>query len=131
MKISKRFALFLIRWKIIIICFLFALSLYVAFYFSGRAERHIAMPLQLILPEGFEVGSLMPEDAEVVIKGRETQIYMIDVDKIHLYADFSKVERKGVAAVPVVIDYEDMLDYVNLADLSIFTSPAMVKIYFE
>lgn len=123
--------MFLTKWKICTLCFLFALALYIAVYFSGSAEREIAMPLEVILPEGFEASSLLPTEATVVIKGRERQIYMLDVSRLRLFADFSRVDRKGVAAVPVMIDYADMLNYVNLSDLSIFTNPAIVKIYFE
>ena len=112
-------------------CFLFSAGLFVGIYFSGSAERVVEMPLNVTMPQGYVASSLVPVSAEVVIKGREERIYMIDVSNIELNADFSAVDRVGVVTVPVVIDYKDMLEYINMADVSIFTKPATVKIYFD
>lgn len=122
---------FFSNWQVKIVCLILAVLIYFAFAVGMPGERKIKMPLNLILPEGFNVTSLIPSDAEVVIRGEEGKIYMVDVNRIKLVADFSDVKTAGVASVPVVIDYQELLDYIDVTDLTIYTNPANIKLYFE
>lgn len=118
-------------WKIKVLCLILAALVFFAFSNGMPRERRITMPLNIILPEGLEVTSLIPETADIVIRGDEGKIYMVDVDRVKLYADFSNVKSDGVASVPVTIDYSDLLDFISTTDLTIYADPSIVKLYFE
>lgn len=131
MKYSKNSKQTFINWKALILCFLFAIVVSVIINFSGQMERHVSMPLEIIMPDGVGPTSIVPSNADVVIKGSEKQIYMVKTDKLKLFADFSDVKNQGVATAAVQIDYSDLLDYIDTSEVSIFTKPSIIKIYFE
>lgn len=122
---------FFYDWKIKVVCLLTAILVFFCFSIGIPGERKISMPLNIELPSGLKVTSLIPETADVVIRGDEGKIYMIDVSRIKLIADFTDVKSEGVASVPVTIDYTDLLEYIGINDLTIYTEPAIVKLYFE
>lgn len=122
---------FFANWQIKIICLLVACLVFFCFELGMPGERKITMPLDVIFPENLEVTSLIPETVDVVVRGNEKQIYMVDVSRIKVYADFSSVKSAGVASAPVTIDYTDLLDYISISDLTIYTDPSIVKLYFE
>lgn len=130
MKQSKTHGFFS-DWQVKFICLILAVLVYFCFSFGMPSERKVTMPLSVILPEDLKVTSIIPESVDVVVRGNESQIYMVDVSRIKLYADFSNVSNEGVASAPVVIDYSALLDYISIADLTIYTEPSLVKLYFE
>ena len=118
-------------WQVKILCLIVAVLVYFSFSFGIPSERKVTMPLNIMLPEGLEVTSNMPESVDVIVRGNEKQIYMVDVSRIKLYADFTDVKNEGVASVPVVIDYSELLDFISITDLTIYTDPSLIKLYFE
>jgi len=118
-------------WQIKTVCLILAVLIYVVFYLGIPSERKISMPLEIILPNDMTVTSLIPSTADLIVSGNEKQIYMVDVSRVKLYADFSNVHSEGVASVPVTIDYSDLLDFIDITDVSIKADPSFVKLYFE
>lgn len=131
MKFDKTSGRFFRNWQVKILCFIFAVFIYAMVAFESMGERTVTMPLSIVMPEGYEPTSLVPETASVVIRGSEKQIYLVDVSRVKLYADFSDVHESGVASAAVNVDYTDLLDYIGFTDISIFTKPSVIKIYFE
>ncbi len=131
MKFEKASAGILKNWQVKILCLLFAIFIYAFVVFEAEGERVVTMPLQIVMPKGYVPTSIVPESASVVIKGSEKQIYLLDVSKVKLFADFSDVHDKGVASAVVTADYSELKDYINLSEISIFTKPSVIKIYFE
>lgn len=131
MKFDKSSHKFFKNWQIKILCFVFALFIYAFVAFESDGERVVTMPLEIIMPDGYKPASLIPESASVIIRGSEKQIYLVDVNRVRLYADFSEVHDKGVASANITVDYSELMDYINFTDISIFTKPSVIKIYFE
>lgn len=119
------------NWQIKCLCLLFAVLVYFTLSYSMSGERSVTLPLKVELPKDLSVTSLIPETADVVIRGDERQIYMVDLNRVTLSADFSGVTDTGIAAVPVKIDYSDLLDYIDITDVTLYTRPSVVKLYFE
>lgn len=118
-------------WRAMVLSLILAVLVFLAFSNGMPGERRITLPLSVILPDNLKVTSLIPSSAELVISGNEKQIYMIDISKVKLYADFSTIKNPGIASVAVTIDYTELMDYVDVVDISITTDPGIVKLYFE
>jgi len=119
------------NWRAMTLCLFLAVLVYLAFAYGMPAERRVSMPLNVLLPENLKVTSLIPTSADIVVTGNEKQIYMLDLSRIKLYADFSEIQNVGVASVAVTIDYTDLVDYINMMDLTIEADPSIIKLFFE
>lgn len=131
MKFEKTSAGFFKNWQVKILCLIFAIFIYAFVTFESAGERVVSIPLEIIMPEGYVAASNVPDSASVVIRGSEKQIYLVDVSRVKLSADFSDIHDKGVASAAISIDYSELMDYINFTDISIFTRPSVVKVYFE
>ncbi len=119
------------NWQIKILCFLLAAFLFFLFGLMLQEARTVTLPLTVIMPEGYKADSLVPETVELEIKGKENQVYMINVENVKISVDFSKVEKEGVAIAPVVIDVGGETSVLDLSSISLTTNPSQVKIYFS
>ena len=86
---------------------------------------------QVTLPSGYNADSNIPTSVDLVIKGTQERIYMIEVDDIHVSVDFSNVDHEGVNMAPVVITMDGPNQSLDTSSVSIFTNPTQVKIYFS
>ena len=128
---SKFFQKLLYNWQAKIISFLLAVFVYFIFLFSIQNSRTITLPVEVVMPKGYVATSNVPNSIDLVIQGTEDQIYLIDVSKISLKVDFSKVDREGVSYATVQIDINDLASYVDTSAVSIYTKPSQVKVYFS
>lgn len=131
MKFDKTSGRLFRDWQVKILCLIFAAFIYIMVAFESQGERVVTMPLEIIMPQGYQPTSIVPETASVVVRGSEKQIYLVDMSRVKLYADFSDVQSSGVASAAVNVDYTELLDYIGFTDISIFTRPSVIKIYFE
>ncbi|MCR5761043.1 MAG: hypothetical protein K6F82_03475 [Sphaerochaetaceae bacterium] len=122
---------FFSNWQVKILCFVFAVLVFVMVYYTGMETRRVSLPLDVILPENYEAVSVIPESSTLLVMGDGEDIYLINPDSVRLYADFSAVSRSGIAVVPVQVDYESLEDYVDLSEVYFRSSPLFVRIYFE
>jgi YbbR domain-containing protein len=119
------------NWQIKILCFLFAGFLFFYFGLATQESRTVTLPLTVIMPEGYKADSIVPETVELQIKGKENQVFMINVSNVKISVDFSKVSEEGVAIAPVVIDVGGEASVLDLSTISLSTNPSQVKIYFS
>jgi YbbR domain-containing protein len=119
------------NWQIKILCFLFAGFLYFFFGLTVQETRTVDLPLTVIMPEEYKADSIVPDTVTLTIKGKENQVYMINVENLKISVDFSKVEKEGVAVAPVVIDVGGEESVLDLSTVSLSTDPSQVKIYFS
>ncbi len=119
------------NWQIKILCFIFAVIVFVIVFYTSLETRKVTLPLQVILPESYEPTSVIPDSGTLVIMGDETEIYLIRADSVRLYADFSGVSSDGIAIAPVQVDYDELEVYVDLSEVYFRSSPLFVRIYFE
>ena len=118
------------NWQIKVLCFLLAVFLFFYFGLATQESRTVTLPLTVIMPEGYKADSIVPQTVELQIKGKENQVYMINVSNLKISVDFSMVSQEGVAVAPVVIEVgqDSVLD---LSSISLTTNPAQVKVYFS
>ena len=128
---SKFFQKIFYNWQAKIISFLLAVFVYFILMFSIQNSRTITLPVEVVLPEGYVATSNVPTSIDLVIQGTEDQIYLVDVSRISLKVDFSKVDRVGVSYATVNIDMQDLSSYVDTSAISIYTKPSQVRVYFE
>ena len=127
---SKFFQKVFYNWQIKIICFLLAVLVYFVLVYSIQSSRVITLPLEVTLPEDYVAESNVPVSVDLVIQGTEDRIYMIDVSRFSVSADFSTVNREGVNYAVVNIETGEREKYIDLSEISIYTRPAQVKVYF-
>lgn len=128
---KKTFQKIFYNWQIKILCFLLAVF---AYFFLGlvlQETRTVTLPLNIVMPDGYKADSIVPTDAELTIKGKEEQVYMIDISKVTLTVDFSKVSQEGVSLAAVQINMGSQDEVLDFSELSISTNPSQVKIYFS
>lgn len=127
---SKFFQKVFYNWQIKIICFLLAVLVYFVLVYSIQSSRVITLPLEVTLPEDYVAQSNIPTSVDLVIQGTEDRIYMIDVSRFSVNADFSTVNREGVNYAVVDIETGELEKYIDLSEISIYTRPSQVKVYF-
>lgn len=127
---SKFFQKVFYNWQIKLICFILAIFVYFVLVFSIQTSRKVSLPVEVKLPEGYTATSNIPSSIDLIIQGTEDQIYMIDASSIYLTVDFSTVNREGINYATVEIDTGDLQKYVNTSEISIYTKPSRVRVYF-
>lgn len=127
---SKFFQKVFYNWQIKLICFILAIFVYFVLVFSIQTSRKVSLPVEVKLPAGYTATSNIPSSIDLIIQGTEDQIYMIDASSIYLTVDFSTVNRDGINYATVEIDTGDLQKYVNTSEISIYTKPSQVRVYF-
>lgn len=127
---SKFFQKVFYNWQIKLICFILAIFVYFVLVFSIQTSRKVSLPVEVKLPAGYTATSNIPSSIDLIIQGTEDQIYMIDASSIYLTVDFSTVNREGINYATVEIDTGDLQKYVNTSEISIYTKPGQVRVYF-
>ncbi len=131
MRRNKFFQKIFYNWQIKILCFLVAVFAYFVLGLVLQETRTVQLPLEITLPEDYKADSNIPTSVDLVIKGSQDQIYMLDIDYVKVSVDFSSVDHEGVSVAPVVIRLEGPNGVVDTSSVSISTNPMQVKIYFS
>lgn len=131
MRRNKLFQRVFYNWQVKVICFLLAVFMYFFLGLVLQDTRTIRLPLEVILPEGYTADSNIPSSVNLLIKGTQDRIYMVDVDDVRVSVDFSAVDHEGVNTAPVVITMDGPNGSLDLSSVSISTDPTQVKIYFS
>ena len=123
---------FFANWQAKIICFLLALATVFVVTYGLQQKREVKLPLEVNLPaNGYKAVSLIPTEVTLVIQGTEDKIYMVNADNFSLSADFTNVSHEGVCSVPVNIQFNGSSDALDFSQITLYTDPATVRIYFE
>ncbi len=128
---NKTFQKIFYNWQIKILCFLLAVFMYFFLGLILQETRTVSLPLKVTMPEGYKADSIVPTSAELVISGKEDQVYMVDLSKVTLTVDFSKVSQEGVSLAAVQIDMGGQDSVLDFSTLSFSTNPSQVKVFFS
>ncbi len=121
---------FLSNWAVKIFSFILAVLVVLLVEFSNITGRTVTIPVSVLLPgNGLVPESLVPETVDVVIKGSESIIYLVDPSEIKAYADFSGVEEAGITRVPVVLDFDE--DVYSKDSIAVKADPSSLRILFS
>lgn len=126
---SKIVSTILQNWIPKIFSLLIALFIVLAVRFMNVNDRVVTLPLDVLLPEGYEAVSLVPDTVEAVITGPDSIIYLVDPSEISASADFSSVSGSGIARVPVMLEYQENI--YTRDGLVVSARPSSVRILFE
>ena len=126
---SKIVSTILQNWIPKIFSLLIALFIVLAVRFMNVNDRVVTLPLNVLLPEGYEAASLVPDTVEAVITGPDSIIYLVDPTEITASADFSSVSGSGIARVPVMLEYQENI--YTRDGLVVSARPSSVRILFE
>ena len=126
---SKIVSTILQNWIPKIFALLIALFIVLAVRFMNVNDRVVTLPLHVLLPEGYEAASLVPDTVEAVITGPDSIIYLVDPSEITASADFSSVSGSGIARVPVMLEYQENI--YTRDGLVVSARPSSVRILFE
>jgi len=97
MKLARLFY----RWPIKIICIALAIILYILFRSNTLTERQIAVPLQVLTPEGLVASSEYPNAVNVMLRGNEDDLKGILEEDIEAYIDLTPYPEEGEYQVHV------------------------------
>ncbi len=131
MRHNKVFQKIFYNWQIKVLCFLVAVFAYFLLSLVFQDTRTVQLPLEVTLPKDYKADSNIPDSVDLVIKGSQDQIYMLNVDYVKVSVDFSSVDHEGVSTAPVVIKLEGPNGVVDTSNVSISTDPMQIKIYFS
>lgn len=131
MRHNKVFQKIFYNWQIKVLCFLVAVFAYFLLSLVLQDTRTVQLPLEVTLPKDYKADSNIPDSVDLVIKGSQDQIYMLNVDYVKVSVDFSSVDHEGVSTAPVVIKLEGPNGVVDTSSVSISTDPMQIKIYFS
>lgn len=128
MKPNKLLRTLLEDWPIKVFSLLLAISIFLVVNYATLDSRIVEIPLQVIVPQGYEATSNIPESVTLHIKTDERYIGMIDPSAIQAIADFSRVSESGVSSVPVLLVAES--SFVDI-EVSFTTDPDIVRVFFQ
>ena len=118
------------NWAVKIFSFLLAVLVILLIEFGNISGRTVTIPVTVFLPEnGLVAESLVPETVDVLIKGDENVIYLVDPSAIKAYADFTDVDKAGITRVPVILDFPENIYSKN--SISVSASPSTLRILFN
>ena len=118
------------NWAVKIFSFLLAVLVILLIEFGNISGRTVTIPVTVYLPDnGLVAKSLVPETVDVVIKGDENVIYLVDPSAIQAFADFTEVEKTGITRVPVILDFPENIYSKN--SISVSASPSTLRILFD
>lgn len=118
----------LVDWPIKIISLLLAIGIYLVVNYVVLDTRFVEIPLEVILPAGYEVSSKVPQAVTLKIAGDERYIRLVDSGKISAKADFSLATQVGTVSAPVLLEAEK--SYIDL-DFTFSSDPEIIKIFLS
>ncbi|MDD3928423.1 MAG: CdaR family protein [Sphaerochaeta sp.] len=127
-KLSKHMQSLLLNWPAKVLSLVFALLVYVFIQYSTLGARVVTLPLEVSLPPSLEAQSLVPTSVEVIIRGDEDVIYLINPNAIEATIDFSEVTEEGISTSLVVLTYDERV--FDGAGISLVANPNQYRILF-
>ena len=128
MKLSSMWRSLLENWPIKVISLLLAISVYLVISYATLDTRRVEIPLQMVVPAGYEATSTVLESVTLIIRTDERYIGMIDPTAVTALADFSAVMQEGVATAPILLKADP--SFVDIA-VSFTTDPEQVRVFFR
>ncbi len=128
MKLSSMWRSLLENWPIKVISLLLAMSVYLVISYATLNTRRVEIPLQVVIPAGYEATSTVTESVTLIIRTDERYIGMIDPTAVTAIADFSAITQEGVATVPVLLKTDP--SFVEI-EVSFTSNPEQVKVFFQ
>lgn len=129
MKTNKILQTIISNWPAKVIALLLAIALFLFIQYTTIGERRVTIPIHVTLPESLVASSLIPDSVELVIKGDEEHIYLIDPSSITATIDFSFATTAGIARAPVILQYDRSL--FRVTNVSITAQPDQYRVLFE
>lgn len=127
-KPSKYLQAFLYNWPAKVLSLVFALLVYALIQYTTLGARVVTIPISVSLPSQFEAQSLVPTSVEVIIRGNEDIIYLIDPNYIQASVDFSAVDKEGIATAPVILVYDEHV--FDGAEIAMLANPTQYRVLF-
>ncbi|MDY6342879.1 MAG: hypothetical protein SPL79_01120 [Sphaerochaetaceae bacterium] len=119
----------LASWMPKVIALIAALLLYVFGSYANRESRNVTIPVSVELPALVVAVSTVPATVDVKISGKGDVIYLVNPEMIKASVDFSKVDKRGIAVAPVVLDF-DQTAFVS-GSITLEATPSQYRVMFE
>ncbi|HHU88443.1 MAG: hypothetical protein ACOXZ2_01960 [Sphaerochaetaceae bacterium] len=113
-------------WPIKIISLLLAVGIYLVVNYVVLDTRYVEIPLEVIIPPGYEVMSKVPTSVTLKIVGDERYIQLVDPSAINAKADFTFATKGGTLSVPVLLEAQE--SYIDL-NFTLSTAPEIIRLY--
>ncbi|MDD3903816.1 MAG: CdaR family protein [Sphaerochaeta sp.] len=129
MKLNKHVQNIVYNWPPKVLSLVFALCVYLFIQYTTIGARVVTIPLEVMLPSGYEAESLVPSSVEVHIQGNDDLIYLINPNSIEASIDFSFVQQEGIATAPVLLSYEQNM--FESGGIALSANPTQFRILFS
>lgn len=129
MKLNKHVQNIVYNWPPKVLSLVFALCVYLFIQYTTIGARVVTIPLEVMLPSGYEAESLVPSSVEVHIQGNDDLIYLINPNSIEASIDFSFVQQDGIATAPVLLSYEQNM--FESGGIALSANPTQFRILFS
>ena len=113
----------LASWMPKVIALIAALLLYVFGSYANRESRNVTIPALVVAV------STVPATVDVKISGKGDVIYLVNPEMIKASVDFSKVDKRGIAVAPVVLDF-DQTAFAS-GSITLEATPSQYRVMFE
>ncbi len=112
-----------------VIALIAALLFYVFGSYTNRESRNVTIPVTVNLPAKLVAVSTVPTTVDVRISGKGEVIYLVNPEMIKASVDFSNIDKRGIAVVPVVLDF-DQTAFVS-GSITLEAVPSQYRVMFE
>lgn len=122
---------FVTNWVLKVISFIVAVFIVIAIRFLNVTDRSVTIPLEVKTTASvpYVPVSLIPETIDVIIKGDQNVIYLVDPSQIKASVDFRDVRKEGIERREVNLEYDE--DIFVSKGLTITSKPTTIRILFK
>ena len=115
------------NWPAKIFSLVAAILIFLVIQVSIASERSFYIPLEVVIPQQYQVETSFPSQVKVTVSGPEDEIFRIIPEQISGSADFSDVSTEGVHARAVVLDTKQVVGVSPM--VTFLPEPESVKIF--
>jgi len=103
MKPNNLWRAIIFNWPVKVFSLVLAIGIYLVVNYATLDQRKVDIPLQVVLPGGYEATSTILDSVTLVIRTDARHIGMIDPSVLTATADFSSVDSEGAHSVPILL----------------------------
>lgn len=127
MKQSNVWRTLLFNWPVKVFSLLLATLIVVVINFISIDTREVEIPLVVLLPQEYEAASQVDSTVTLSIRADGRYLALIDPASVTATADFSFVNKEGVATTPILLTQGESLFNIKA---TLTTKPEIARVYF-
>jgi len=117
------------NWHVKVICIVISMVLVFFTRANSLKVESVILFLNAKTNNNYTFTQSLPSRVTVFLKGEESEIKKIVIDDLFVYIDASKITKKGVYTLPILIDQDKILGQTSSVEITV--SPLSITMHLE